>query len=71
MTEYSKLIRTRVATNKRRESKKAALEEAAKEATSKEATSVTVEEVIIENATEAPSSNNITVTPSNNKPQNS
>lgn len=71
LTEYSKLIRTRVATNKRRARKKAALEEAVKEATSKETTPVTVEEAIIENATEAQSSNNITATPTNNKPQNS
>lgn len=73
LTEYSKLIRTRVATNKRRARKKAALEEAA---TAKENVAVAVEETITatateaqsSTATEAQSSNNITATLTNNKP---
>lgn len=68
LTEYSKLIRTRVATNKRRARKKAALEEATIAATTKETALVAVEEIIIENTTEAQSSNNITATLTNNKP---
>ena len=76
LTEYSKLIRTRVATNKRRARKKAALEEAV---TAKENVAVVVEETITatatetqsSTATETQSSNNITATPTNNKPQTS
>lgn len=68
-----------MATNKRRARKKAALEEAAKVATSKETAPIAVEEAISaitaeaqsSTASEALSSNNITATPTNNKPPTS
>ena len=64
LTEYSKLIRTRVATNKRRARKKAALEESADE---KETEAVTVVDIASATMTEAESSNSVSGTVNNNK----